>query len=486
MDTPARLRLYQYTFSPYCIPIELLLKHSGIPHEIMDLNLYDPRPVIELTKGEHYQVPVIEDLFSHLVIYDKSPAGDDVARYIASLVPLMNLFPAEVEGLQRILISYIENDCEAVGFKVNDAYRDKWIKNEVERGLHQRHKERKFGPGCIEEWVRNIKQLTEDFYRLILPFEQILARQPFLTGERPVFADYALCGVLGNFLYSGVTSLPSNYLMLEAWYTKMRAGNFRSSLDDIQLASHDQFSERAGQYGTTHILADVSDVEKAITDLKMRPGSKALDVATGNGHTALYLASKGFEVTACDISSAMLKEAANLAAERGLALEFNEHAAEQFPYPDNSFNLITCRVAAHHFSSPETFIREASRVLKMYGYLVLIDGTVPDDQVDAYEWINAVEKLRDPSHARFITPNVWRKWCVEAGLTVTRAQTESFKQPDLNWYFNVANTPSENRKKVLEMLAKAPAPVRELFKIGQEDGKIVWYWRRLTLIAGKI
>ena len=68
----------------------------------------------------------------------------------------------------------------------------------------------------------------------------------------------------------------------------------------------------------------------------------------------------------------------------------------------------------------------------------------------------------------------------------TMVQGESFKQPDINWYFNVANTPPENRKKVLEMIAKAPGSVRELFKIGQEEGKIIWYWRRLTLVAGKI
>jgi ubiquinone/menaquinone biosynthesis C-methylase UbiE len=331
-----------------------------------------------------------------------------------------------------------------------------------------------------------VNRLIEDFYRLIQPFESMLANQPFLTGERPVYADYVLCGVIGNFLFSRMTSLPSNCLMLEAWYTKMCAGNFRTALDEIQLASHDQFSERADQYGKTHILADVADVEKALAELKMRPGAKALDVATGNGHTALCLASQGFVVTASDISGAMLKATAQLAAEKGLAVELNEHSAEKLPYPDGSFNLVTCRVAAHHFSSPETFIRETARVLKTYGHLVLIDSTVPDDQVDAYEWINTVEQLRDPSHVRFITPNVWRKWCVEAGLTVTHSQTESFKQPDLNWYFDVANTPPENRKKILEMLAKAPSSVRELFKIGQEDGKIVWYWRRMTLIAGKI
>ena len=72
----------------------------------------------------------------------------------------------------------------------------------------------------------------------------ILANKPFLTGDKPVYADYALCGVIGNFLFPGNTSLPENCLMLEAWYTKMRAGNFRSALDDMQLASQSQFSDR--------------------------------------------------------------------------------------------------------------------------------------------------------------------------------------------------------------------------------------------------
>src|SRR5260221_8686264 len=107
MSTPARLRLYQYTYSPYCIPIELVLRHSGIPYEIVDLNVGDPSPVILLTKGDYYQVPLIEDLFSHDIIYDKSPAGDDVARFLSDRVPLMQLFPKKMEGLQRMLLSYI-------------------------------------------------------------------------------------------------------------------------------------------------------------------------------------------------------------------------------------------------------------------------------------------------------------------------------------------------------------------------------------------
>jgi ubiquinone/menaquinone biosynthesis C-methylase UbiE/glutathione S-transferase len=486
METPVRLRLYQYAYSPYCIPIELALRHSGLPYDIVNLHVGDPTPVIQLTKGEYYQVPVIEDLFSHEIVYDKSPSGDDVARYIAGIAPLMNLFPPEVQGLQQILTSYIENDCEAWSFKVCDAYRDKWLRNDIERGLHRRHKERKFGAGCLDVWRRDIKQLIQAFHQCIQPFEKILGDTPFLTGARPVYADYALCGVIGNFLFPGNTALPENCLMLEAWYTKMRAGNFRTGLDEMQSASAGQFDERADQYGKSHILADTADIEKAIADLKLRPNTPALDVATGHGHTAIFLAKRGCQVIAGDVSTGMLDRARALAAEQGVSIDFREHTAEKLPYPDNTFGLVTCRVAAHHFSSPEQFIREAARVLKMYGYLVVIDTTVPDDHVEAHTWMDTVERLRDPSHGRYVTPNAWRKWCADCGLTVTRMQVEPLKQPDLNWYFNVANTSPENRKKVLEMIAKAPSAVRELFKLGQEDGKIVWYWRRLTLVAGKI
>ena len=114
----------------------------------------------------------------------------------------MNLFPEEVSGRpHRILIHYIENDCEAFSFKVCDAFSDKWLKNDIERGLLRRHKERKFGIDCLEEWTRNVNQLIAAFYRVIQPFEQILSQKPFLTGEFPVYADYALCGVIGNFLF---------------------------------------------------------------------------------------------------------------------------------------------------------------------------------------------------------------------------------------------------------------------------------------------
>ncbi|HZM02293.1 MAG TPA: class I SAM-dependent methyltransferase [Candidatus Saccharimonadales bacterium] len=257
-------------------------------------------------------------------------------------------------------------------------------------------------------------------------------------------------------------------------------------LDPVQLAAQEQFARQSERYGKGHILENIEDVQAAVATMNLLPCAQVLDVATGAGHTGLFLASLGHEVTLCDLAQPMLDKAAKTAAQRGLHVKTLQHPAEQFPYADETFDLVTCRVAAHHFSFPEKFIAESARVLKPGGWFLLIDGTVADDQPEAGAWIHAVEKLRDPSHNRFLTPRTWSAFCKLRGLEVRCAQILAFKQPDLNWYFETAATPDENRIKVLELIARAPAGARTLFQPSEEDGKIVWWWQRLTLVASKL
>ena len=185
-------------------------------------------------------------------------------------------------------------------------------------------------------------------------------------------------------------------------------------LDAVQQASRDQFEKQSDRYGKSHILANISDVAAGLAGLTFSSGATALDVATGGGHTAVYLAGLGLAATAADISPAMLANARKLAEERGHSLETRLHEAEKFPYADASFDLVTCRVAAHHFSDCGAFLREVVRVLKPGGYFLLIDGSVPDGEPGAEEWIHQVEKLRDPSHGRFLSPGAWSALCGSA------------------------------------------------------------------------
>ncbi len=254
-------------------------------------------------------------------------------------------------------------------------------------------------------------------------------------------------------------------------------------LDPIQQAARDQFQRQSANYGKSHILANTEDVASALSGIEVPPGATALDVATGGGHTAIYLASRGFSVTAADISQAMLDNASKLAAESGFSIATRLHEAEKLPYSSGSFDLVSCRVAAHHFSDRDAFVCEVARVLKSGAHFLLIDGSVPDGEPDAEEWIHQVEKLRDPSHGRFLSPGAWTALCERHGLRVLRCETAPFKQPDLDWYFQTAGTTAENRVKVRELVHNAPDPARRVFRIAQEDGKTVWWWPRLSLVA---
>jgi len=257
-------------------------------------------------------------------------------------------------------------------------------------------------------------------------------------------------------------------------------------LDDVQSAAADQFGRQSHRYGKGHILADVSDVVAALKQIHLPASARVLDVATGAGHTGLHLAGLGHDVTCADIAQPMLDRVREAAAERGLTIQCHQHAAEQLPYADQSFDLVTCRVAAHHFSDPGSFVRETARVLADGGRFLLIDGSIEDRQPEAEEWTHQVEKLRDPSHVRFISPGGWKQFCEQSGLHVEHAELVPFKMPDLDWYFETANTSPENRAAVLKLVDNAPEQAREQFQLGEEDGKIVWWWRRLTLIANRI
>ncbi len=256
-------------------------------------------------------------------------------------------------------------------------------------------------------------------------------------------------------------------------------------LNEVQKAAQEQFARQSHRYGQGHILENVEDVRSAVESMQLPDHSRVLDVATGAGHTGLFLASLGHQVTLADIAAPMLDRARITAVERGFAVETQLHAAEEFPNANDTFDLVTCRVAAYHCSSPEKFISESARVLKSGGWFLLIDGSVQDNEPEAEAWLHMVEKLRDPSHHCFLTPRGWANLCEANHLKVIESKLTPLKQPDLNWYFETAATSPDNRQKVLELAGNAPDSARRLFQLGNEEGKIVWWWQRLTLIARK-
>lgn len=258
-------------------------------------------------------------------------------------------------------------------------------------------------------------------------------------------------------------------------------------LDPHQLTTQEHFDKQSSYYGSSHqILSQLEDLKFLLQHISLPLHAPALDIATGGGHAALFLAKMGYEVTASDISQSMLDTAAQLAAAAGFSIHTKQHPAEELPYPDASFALVCCRVAAHHFTSPARFIQEAARVLKTGGAFLVVDTTVPDDYPEAAEWLDQVEKFRDPSHVRLIPPAEWLYLCRRAGLAPQFWQVTPLKQPDLEAHFCRANTSEENRQKVLQLVENASPIVRSHYSLGREEGKVTWFWPRLGLIARKL
>lgn len=260
---------------------------------------------------------------------------------------------------------------------------------------------------------------------------------------------------------------------------------FMNREEQIQQASREQFDARSQSYGKEHILSRTDDLASALPVLRPQAGERLLDVATGGGHTALYFAGLGLDVTACDISLKMLDQTRALAAERDLDIRTECHTAESLPYEARSFDIVTCRLAAHHFACPASFTMDVSRVLKPGGRFLLIDGTVDDGYPEAEAWAHEVEVLRDPSHQKFISPDEWTHLCGHVAMRVIHRKLQPFKQPDLEWYFDTAATPEANRVKVKHLVLNSPPEARELFNVRDEDGKLVWWWQRLVLVAVK-
>ncbi len=218
------IELIQIAYSPYCIVQRRILEFAGRRFKITNLPAGDRSLIWHLTRQRYYAVPVIRD--GAQVIFETDNDSQVIAKYLDDKLGL-GLFPVELEGLQSVLWRCIENELEDIGFRLNDIY---WQENipRAAQLVFLRHKERKFGRGCLDKWRQEKKALLAELTRRLLPFDEMLIGGPYLLGDRPRFVDFDLFGILGNFLYSGHYRLPAVHRRLGRWYARMETVKFNS------------------------------------------------------------------------------------------------------------------------------------------------------------------------------------------------------------------------------------------------------------------
>lgn len=211
------IELIQFPWSPYCIVQRRILEYGEVPFKIVDIPPHDRSLVWRLTRERYYAVPIVKHGKS--VVFETDENSQVIAKYLDSQFGL-GLFPREWDGVQTLLWRYFESEIEGVGFKLDDIY-FRELMPEKEYLPFIRHKERKFGRGCLELWRKQQKPLLAELEQRLMPCEEMLLHKPFLLGDRPLFVDFDLFGMLGNFLYSGHYKIPTLCKRLREWYPRM-------------------------------------------------------------------------------------------------------------------------------------------------------------------------------------------------------------------------------------------------------------------------
>lgn len=179
-----------------------------------------------------------------------------------------------------------------------------------------------------------------------------------------------------------------------------------------------QFGQSAADYVSSPGHRSGRDLDRLVELARCTGTEDALDIATGGGHTALALAPHVKHVIASDLTPKMLDAARTFITEQGVTNAGFEIAdAEALPFADNSFDVVTCRIAPHHFGDAQAFSNEVARVLRPGGRFVLMDSISPDDDsLDAF--INELEWRRDTTHVRSYSIAEWRTFIDVAGLEI--------------------------------------------------------------------
>ena len=194
-----------------------------------------------------------------------------------------------------------------------------------------------------------------------------------------------------------------------------------------------RFGRAAADYATSEVHAKGASLARLVELTGPKLHWRVLDVATGAGHTAFAFAPHVAKVIATDITEEMLAETRKLAKARGLTnVKTLTAKAEDLPFPDASFDLVVCRLAAHHFRKIGDFLSEAFRVLMPGGMIGIVDNVAPDAAIvpgrtadelrHCAALFNAFKKLSDPSHVRCLGLLEWKTLLGHAGFTVTREE----------------------------------------------------------------
>jgi len=206
-----------------------------------------------------------------------------------------------------------------------------------------------------------------------------------------------------------------------------------------------QFARTLEAFSKTAVRDTPEVLAEKVAFAKPQPNDLALDVACGPGELVLGLAAQVKFARGLDLTYEMLRRAREFQVERNISNAFFDCGeAEQLPYSDHSFDLITCQCSLHHTLKPELVLKEMVRVLKSDGRMMIIDPLAPESDAK-FELYNQIERVRDPSHTETLRLTTFLRIFEELGLDIARQSLKRRERRFNDWMLRAGLEPEHKR-----------------------------------------
>ena len=219
-----------------------------------------------------------------------------------------------------------------------------------------------------------------------------------------------------------------------------------------------QFTKTADAFSTYAVRDTPEVLAEKVEFIKPQPTDLALDVACGPGALALALAPRVRFARGIDLTQEMVRRARQFQRERNIPnAAFDCGEAERLPYPNATFDLVSCQCSIHHMPQPELALKEMVRVVKPEGRLAIIDTLGPESDAK-FELHNRIEIIRDPSHTQSLRLTTFVEMFEKCGLEIARQALKRRRRSFNQWMLRAGLEPSHERYQQVRKLLEESIP----------------------------
>jgi len=208
--------------------------------------------------------------------------------------------------------------------------------------------------------------------------------------------------------------------------------------------------------------------------------NESLDIGTGSGYTAFTLAKHLKKVVSIDSEPKCLKIAEIQAARDKIKnIHFFQMDAHKLNFADESFDVVTCRAAIHHFDDSNKVLGEVRRVLKRGGFFVLMDFCFSEATKDV---LAPISRIREDDFRSYYTFHDYCDLLENNGFSIEVIYTYTLPRVAQEW---AAVAPENIQERIINAFLNLDKRIHSELRFHKEGDQHIMLYRIVEIISKK-